>query len=210
MKKLIWVLALMMALTPSAVALAEQAEAGPNSDWLYEEDAQVQEDWTEATDEDAEDLTEDEEPDEDEDRFESALQVYGWFEAQPLDVDSEKPSPDGAKFQVLDERLNTMRALEAEVHTYFSDKIAEKLLGSGVYEEIDGYLYTGVQDRELSGDIGETELTVADRADDKITYNLAVNHVDEGGNVTSTEDLTYVLEKIDGAWKFTEFPYYSM
>jgi len=26
--------------------------------------------------------------------------------------------------------------------------------------------------------------------------------------VTSTENLTYVREKIDGAWKFTQFPYF--
>ncbi len=208
MKKLIAVLVVILALSPSAVAVAEQATAGPDSDWLYAEDANTTENWTEATDEDAEDAIEEEEPDEDESRFESALQVYGWFESQPLDVDPEKPSPDGAKFQVLDERLNTQRALEAEVHTYFSDSIAKKLLESGVYEDIDGYLYTAAQDRAIDATIGETELSVEDRTDKKITYALAVNHVDADGNVTSTDTLKYVLEKIDGEWKFTEFPYY--
>lgn len=207
MKKLIWALMLLLALSPAA-ALAEQAVAGPDSEWLYAEDEGGQENWTEATDEDAGDALDEEEPDEDESRFESALQVYGWFESQPLDVDPEKPSPDGKKYQVLDERLNTMRALEAEVKTYFSDAIAKKLLGSGVYEEIDGYLYTGAQDRAIDQSIGETELTVEDRTDDRITYTLTVSHVDADGNVTSTDSLKYVLEKIDGNWKFTEFPYY--
>jgi hypothetical protein len=208
MKKLIAVLALLVALTPSAVALAEQPTASPDSDWLYQEDADSTENWTQATDEDAEDAIEEDEPDEDEVRFESALQVYGWFKAQPLDVDPEKSSPDGKKFQVLDERLNTMRALEAEVHTYFSDDIAKKLLDSGVYQDIDGYLYTDAQDSALPVSLGETELTVVDRTDNKITYNLAVNHVDADGNVTSTDSFKYVLKKIDGDWKFTEFPYY--
>lgn len=207
MKKLIWALMLLLALSPAA-ALAEQAVASPDSEWLYAEDEGGQENWTEATDEDADDALDEEEPDEDESRFESALQVYGWFESQPLDVDPEKPSPDGKKYQVLDERLNTMRALEAEVKTYFSDAIAKKLLGSGVYEEIDGYLYTGAQDRAIDQSIGETELTVEDRTDDRITYTLTVSHVDADGNVTSTDSLKYVLEKIDGDWKFTEFPYY--
>jgi hypothetical protein len=207
MKNLLWVLILLLAVSP-AQALAEEATASPNSEWLYAEDEGDQENWTEATDEDAEDVVDEEEPDEDESRFESALQVYGWFESQPLDVDSEKPSPDGKKFQVLDERLNTLRALEAEVKTYFSDAIAKKLMDSGVYEEIDGYLYTGAQDRAIDPDASETELTVESRTDEKIVYTLTVNHVDESGEVTASEDLTYELELIDGAWKFTKFPYY--
>lgn len=207
MKNLLWVLMLLLVLSPAQV-LAEQATASPDSEWLYAEDEGDQENWTEATDEDADDAIEEEEPDENETLFESAAQVYGWFVSQALDVDPEKPSPDGKKFQVLDERLNTMRALEAEVKTYFSDAIAKKLLDSGVYEEIDGYLYTGAQDRAIDPDAGETELTVESRTDDKIIYTLTVNHVDEGGNVTSSEALTYELELIDGAWKFTEFPYY--
>ena len=209
MKKLICALAFILALVPAAAALAEAAAtASPDSDWLYAEDANSNENWTQATDEDAEAAIEQDEPDEDEARFESALQVYGWFKAQPLDVDTEKPSPDGKSFQVLDERLNTMRALEAEVKTYFSDDIAKKLLNSGVYQEIDGYLYTAAQDSALPESLGETELTVTDRQDDKITYNLAVNHVDADGNVTSTDNFTYVLKKIGGDWKFTKFPYY--
>lgn len=207
MKNLLWTLILMLALSPVA-ALAEQAVASPDSEWLYAEDEGDQENWTEATDEDALDETEEEEPDEDESRFESALQVYGWFESHPLDVDPEKPSPDGKKFQVLDERLNTLRTLEAEVKTYFSDAIVKKLLESGVYEEIDGYLYTDAQDRAINPDASETELTVESRTDDKIIYTLTVNHVDESGNVTSSEALTYELALIDGAWKFTQFPYY--
>lgn len=208
MKKLIAILVALLALSPAALALAEQTTVNPDSDWLYSEDADTTENWTEATDEDAEDAIEEDETDDDEAFFESALQVYGWFESQPLDVDPEKPSPDGKKFQVLDERLNTMRALDAEVRTYFSDAIANKLLKSGVYEEIDGYLYTDAQDRTIDETIGETELSVEGRADDKITYALTVNHVDADGNVTSSEDLKYVLEKIDGAWRFTQFPYY--
>lgn len=208
MKKLIALMVVLLALTPAAAALAEQAAAGDNSEWLYPEDAEIGEEWAEATDEDAQDAFDAEEVDEDEAFFENALQVYGWFESEPLDVDPEKPSPDGTKFQVLDERLNTLRALDAEVRTYFSDAIADKLLGSGVYEEIDGYLYTGAQGRAIDQSIGEVELTVESRADDKITYTLTVNRVDEGGNVTSSDDLSYVRELIGGVWKFTSFPYY--
>ncbi len=206
MKKLMLALALILALSPAAVSLAEQAVS--TSEWLYEEDASSTENWAEATDEDAEDSIEEDEADDDEALFQSALQVYGWFESQPLDVDPEKPSPDGKKFQVLDDRLNTMRALDAEVRSYFSDAIANKLLGAGVYEEIDGYLYTSAQDRAIDETIGETELAVDERTDDKITYTLSVNHVDGEGNVTSTDELKYVLEMIDGTWKFTQFPYY--
>jgi len=207
MKKLMILLAVLLALVSPAASMAEEA-ADTGSEWLYEEDVDAGENWSEATDEDAEASLEEDEVSEDEDFFLSALEVYGWFEAQPLDVDPDKPSPDGKKYQVLDERLNTLQALDAEVRTYFSDSIANKLLGSGVYEEIDGYLYTAAQDRFIDENLGETELNVESRTDDKITYTLTITRVDEAGNVTSTENLTYVREKIDGAWKFTHFPYF--
>jgi len=207
MKKLTILLAVLLALSSPAVSMAEAA-ADSGSEWLYEEDANAGDNWSEATDEDAEASLEEDEISEDEDFFLSALEVYGWFETQPLDVDPGKPSPDGQKYQVLDERLNTLQALDAEVRTYFSDSIANKLLGSGVYEEIDGYLYTAAQDRSIDESIGETELTVESRTDNRITYILTITRVDEAGNVTSTENLTYVREKIDGAWKFTQFPYF--
>lgn len=207
MKKLTILLAVLLALSAFAVSMAEET-AGPGSEWLYEEDENSGEDWAEATDEDAEDSLEEDEISEDEAFFLSALEVYGWFEAQPLDVDPEKSSPDGKKFQVLDERLNTLRALDAEVRTYFSDSIANKLLGSGVYEEIDGYLYTGAQDRFIDEGPGETELNIDSRSDDKITYTLTLTTVDGAGNVTTAEEFTFVREKIDGAWKFTQFPYF--
>ncbi len=207
MKKLTILLAVLLALSAFAVSMAEET-ADPGSEWLYEEDANIGEDWAEATDEDAEDSLEEDEISEDEAFFLSALEVYGWFEAQPLDVDPEKSSPDGKKFQVLDERLNTLRALDAEVRTYFSDSIANKLLDSGIYEEIDGYLYTGAQDRFIDEGLGETELNIDSRSDDKITYTLTLTTVDEAGNVTAAEEFTFVREKIDGAWKFTQFPYF--
>ncbi len=207
MRKLTILLAVLLVMTSFAVSMAE-VMPDPSSEWLYEEDATTGEIWSEATDEDAEDSLEEDEISEDADFFLSALEVYGWFEAQPLDVDPEKPSSDGKKFQVLDERLNTLRALDAEVRTYFSDSIANKLLDSGVYEEIDGYLYTEAQDRDIDEALGETELNVESRSDDKITYTLTLTTVDEAGNVTAAEDLTFVREKIDGAWKFTQFPYF--
>ena len=207
MRKLTILLAVLLVMTSFAVSMAE-VMPDPSSEWLYEEDATTGEIWSEATDEDAEDSLEEDEISEDADFFLSALEVYGWFEAQPLDVDTEKPSSDGKKFQVLDERLNTLRALDAEVRTYFSDSIANKLLDSGVYEEIDGYLYTEAQDRDIDEALGETELNVESRSDDKITYTLTLTTVDEAGNVTAAEDLTFVREKIDGAWKFTQFPYF--
>lgn len=204
MKKLIYMLVAVLILALCAPAFAAGG-ALENSEWLYEEDAQDDENWVEATDEDA---FEEGEADEDEAIFESALQIYGWFEAHPLDVDTEKPSPDATKYQVLDERLNTMRALDAEVRAHFSDAISDKLLQSGVYEEIDGYLYTRADDRAIDQSIGEIELTVTDRTERKITYLLSVNHVDSDGNVTGSQALTYVRELIDGAWRFTQFPYF--
>jgi hypothetical protein len=206
MKYLVWLLIALLAFCPAVYA--EATLAGSDSEWLYEEDAHNGDGWTEATDEDSEAFLIEDETDEDEDFFAGALEVYGWFEAQPLDVDPEKSSPDGSMFQVLDERFNTLRALDAYVRFYFSDALADALLSAGVYQEIDGYLYTNAQARALDEGIGEIELTVTDRTDSKILYTLTINRVDEQGQVTSSEDLTYTRELVGDSWRFTAFPYF--
>ena len=141
-----------------------------------------------------------------EDTLMSAMEVYSWFVLYPLDVDYDKPNAAGDRYQVLDERFNTMDALRDMVSQYFSDDIVEDLFSMGVYTEEDGYLYTTDEGRQMDVHIGETEFELTEETDQEKVYTVTVNYWGEEDN--PVEVLTYVQQLIDGQWKFTQFPFY--
>lgn len=219
MKKQIAVLlALILALAAYAPALAEPV-ATPDvidqddaEDWLFEEDEDW--DWSDEDVDDSifEDLEDDnvqylDEEDLVEDTLLGAMEVYSWFVLQPLDVDPDKPDESGDLFQVLDERYNTMPLLRAYVSSYFSDAIVDELFAMNVYREIDGFLYTTTEGRNIDENIMETEFFVSEETEDRVTYEVSVNYFSEDESVKE-ETFTYVREKINGVWKFTLFPFF--
>lgn len=211
-------LALALIFTLCAGALAEAVpQATPDTqdvdeadEWLYEEDAQLAEEdfdpnlFDDVAQEDA-DIWDDED-NQVEDTLMSAMEVYSWFVLYPLDVDYDKPNAAGDRYQVLDERFNTMDALRDMVSQYFSDDIVEDLFSMGVYTEEDGYLYTTDEGRQMDVHIGETEFELTEETDQEKVYTVTVNYWGEEDN--PVEVLTYVQQLIDGQWKFTQFPFY--
>lgn len=220
MKKLwILLLALATALALCAGALAEVApQATPDSqdvedveEWLFDEDA-WEDDGEAGLDLSVFDELEDEgdvwldEEDTVEDTLLAAMEVYSWFVLYPLDVDYDKPNAAGDRYQVLDERFNTMALLRDFVGEYFSDELVEELFAMGVYTQENGYLYTTDEGRQIDEHIGETEFEVTEETEDRVVYTVTVNYW--GGDTPEEEVFTYVRQLIDGQWKFTEFPFY--
>ena len=211
-------LALALIFTLCAGALAEVVpQATPDSqevaeadEWLYEEDVLMAEEnfdpdlFDDVAQEDA-DIWDDED-NQVEDTLMSAMEVYSWFVLYPLDVDYDKPNAAGDRYQVLDERFNTMDALRDMVSQYFSDDIVEDLFSMGVYTEEDGYLYTTDEGRQMDVHIGETEFELTEETGEEKVYTVTVNYWGEEDN--PVEVLTYVQQLIDGQWKFTQFPFY--
>ncbi|MDO4740196.1 MAG: hypothetical protein Q4A66_05970 [Eubacteriales bacterium] len=136
----------------------------------------------------------------------AAMEVYSWFALAPLDVDLAQPDSTGLRFRVFDERLNRPELLEAVVREYFCEEIVQMLMGSGVYAEEDGYLYT-VPDtaRAIDETIVSTEYYLAEETEDTRTYHAAVFYADETGEIASLEEYTFLMKKIDGEWLFTSF-----
>lgn len=136
----------------------------------------------------------------------AAMEVYSWFAMAPLDADPSLPDSTGARYRVYDDRLNTYEKLSSVVHEYFSDEISNMLLGSGVYAEEDGYLYTVLDTaRPIDPSIVSTEYYLANETDSEREYNAAVFYADDTGEVASLEEYTLVMEKEDGDWVFTDF-----
>lgn len=215
----ITMLALFMALCFSTAALAQDAPAATPSveaiedveEWLFDEDAWLLEEDEEVDPYLFEELDEDglavsDSLDEVEDILMGAMEVYSWFVLYPLDVDYDKPNAAGDKYQVLDDRFNTMEKLRGFVQMYFSDEITEALFDMGVYAEENGYLYAGDEGRQIDENIGETEFEVVEETPTRVEYRVTVNYW--GGETPEKEVFTYVQEELDGEWKFTEFPFY--
>jgi len=136
----------------------------------------------------------------------AAMEVYSWFALAPLDVDPSLPDSTGVRYRVFDERLQTPEKLEEVVSEYFSEEITQMLMGSGVYAQEDGFLYTVPEPaRPIDQTILSTEYYLAEETDESRTYHAAVFYADEEGNVTSLEEYTLMQEKIDGQWRFTSF-----
>ena len=136
----------------------------------------------------------------------AAMEVYSWFALAPLDVDPTLPDSTGLRFRVFDDRLQTPEQLEAVVSEYFSEEITQMLMGSGVYAEEGGYLYTSPSiARPIDETIVSTEYYLAEETDTTRTYHAAVFYSDENGEVASLEEYTLLMEKIDGEWVFTSF-----
>ncbi|MGJ4849709.1 DL-endopeptidase inhibitor IseA family protein [Bacillota bacterium Meth-B3] len=216
MKKLLSIVLILCLLLTGVAALAEQDGAQGQDEqgetdadeWLFEEDDAGDEDEGGVDLSEFDEIEGDEplsEEDEVEDTLLGAMEVYSWFVLQPLDVDMEKPSVDGTRYQVLDERFNTMDALRSFVSGYFSDELTGELFAMNVYTEENGYLYTTASGRNIDEGIGETEFEVAEETADRIVYTVTVHYWDEA---TETEKFTYERRLIDGTWRFTVFPFF--
>ncbi|MBQ4084986.1 MAG: hypothetical protein IJC54_00245 [Clostridia bacterium] len=136
----------------------------------------------------------------------AAMEVYSWFALSPLDTDPSLPDSTGLRFRVFDDRLQTADQLRAVVREYFSEEITEMLMGSGVYAEEDGYLYTVPgAGRPIDEAIVSTEYYLFEETDSARTYHAAVFYADETGEISTLEEYTLLMEKIDGKWVFTSF-----
>lgn len=213
----LWALAQDAAPADPSTAVDDAApEVTPDADqpedideWLFEEDEFSDEDfYDEGIFDDisgeAGDMLDEE--DTVEDTLLGAMEVYSWFVMQPLDVDLDKPDASGTRFQVLDDRFNTMTQLRGFVSGYFSDELTEELFAMNVYTEEAGFLYTTTDGRNIDETIGETEFEVIDETSDTVTYSVVVHYWGEG--IDEEEEFTYVRKLIDGQWKFTEFPFF--
>ena len=172
-----WIGLLLAIMMMTSFALAEE-------EWLYEEDT----------------ATNGEETDWREDILTEAQEVYGWFTTTPLDVDTEITDDSGEYCMVLDERFCTYDGMREFLTAYFSDEIADALLNNGMYLHLGEYLYTKGEPLAQESEALETEYVIAQETEGIIIYDMNVTY--EG----HSETVTYVLENIEGEWRFTQFP----
>lgn len=183
-------------------------------EWLYEEDEEDDEqvNGDEFADIGMDDLSDEESAAQDTEQADlmGAMEIYSWFALEPLDVDESMPDPTGTMWRVLDERFNTMESMLDILHFYFSVELVDELWNSSTnpYKEINGFLYTNGEGREIDERVGETEVTVTSQTDDKITLSVQVHYTSADEYGTEDETFTYERELIENQWKYTLFPFF--
>lgn len=153
-----------------------------------------------------------------EDVIKEARNVASYFYFDNHDAnyydESVSETVDGRQWcKVTDTRFNTKEAAKEFLQTEFSSELADKMLNYALeqefFKEIDGNLYALVGDGGRL--VNSSEYSVAEKTDDKITYNVVIEYLgdeDANGNpVNEKKEYTFVREKINGKWVFTQFEY---
>ncbi len=157
-----------------------------------------------------------------EELIKEAKTAYEWFVVCKLEGDWDMPGVEingktypgiwidgGIYRKVKDERYNTREKLDKYLRTLFSGEIVEQLWGEdcGGYKEVDGFLYTNDGARGEDPSIAKEEYSTKEFSDDKAVYRVLVTHAQDG-EVFDTREHEFVMEKINGNWVFTTFPFY--
>lgn len=152
-----------------------------------------------------------------EEMLDPALETYGWFCGEPMDC-GETVTIEGVECRVVtDPRFQTEEQLSSHVRSIFSDSIADELLKNSPYFEESGVLWYRVppalkqvsfssQDVQIS----KSFTTVTYQSDDRFEYTVTVSYspVDHPQETVKTEDYSFVCEKVDDEWVFTQFEYF--
>lgn len=150
-------------------------------------------------------------------RFEKALEVYGWFDLCSLPVDSTQTYAVGERtyYHVVSDEVPDYNTLRTIVYDLFSAEIGDKLLQSDSayppYISVEGQLYG--MDGARGADItkGDYTLTVQTENSTSVlcTVQVEIIDLDTGAEdyrkVIGTETHTFHYNLVGSRWVFTDF-----
>lgn len=147
----------------------------------------------------------------------TAMMVYSWFELGSIDVDVtqtvqmpfDNDDEVNTWYRVADENINTYESMQAFLHNFFSEEITQALLAKGVCKEAeDGYLYFANESREVTVFIENVDYDIKSSTDTRVVYEAEVTYGAGFEGEDNIQTMEFVCEQIDGAWVFTQFPYF--
>lgn len=150
-------------------------------------------------------------------QYAEAAAVYDWFDLSSPPCVGEPVQLDGQSYRKVDsEDLTTYAALEAKVHSLFSPALADELLSSGNFRDIDGQLYCAQYVRDPNPDFAGRSVSVGHPSDDRFTVELRfwADHPAEIPNPPDGSSGAYLVgysrtvlnyEKTDAGFRFTNF-----
>lgn len=146
--------------------------------------------------------------------YERAVQVYGWFETNPLPDSGEMVTLDGVLYRKVSKDGVTAAAdLRAYLRSVFSQELTEKLLESGgaiQYRDIHGVLYVTGEGRSRDGSKGSIDIQIQQTGETAYSVNVTVELLDGDGTAAGLEcwSFPYVFE--EDRWVFSDFQLVSI
>ena len=140
-------------------------------------------------------------------QFTRALEAWGWFQGAPLAADAAaRTAEDGSVwYPVTDSRFSTLLDLRMYLKGIFSDEIAETLLNTGLYRDVDGALCCA-QNASDAPALTDAEVWVEQESETKLVCRLAGTLTwPDGARPAETVSAAFPYEKVGGKWLFTEF-----
>lgn len=145
--------------------------------------------------------------------FHKAAEAWWWFYVDTMPLKGTPGSNGEIIIEFKDynevdyEGIETLKDLEDYLKSIFFDEIAESMLESGRYFDVDGKLCTVAMGRGTNHSYGKIdEVNTNNINDKKIEYTVLVEKLDDDYEVEGYEKFTFILEKTENGWVFTTFP----
>lgn len=150
-----------------------------------------------------------------EELIEPAMEAYTWCMVYSLPCDpNDAVSLDGwPAYRVTDPRFPDYDSLYRYLTGIFSQEMVDNtLLSGGNYVNVDGALYSHDGARGSNIFVGGVTYAMGEETDTRreiiASVEYLVDPAAETPEVEKVEEYTFVQEKIDGKWLFTQFPYF--
>ncbi len=150
-----------------------------------------------------------------EEQMEPAMEAYAWCMVYSLPCDpGDTISLDGRPaYRVNDPRFPDYDSLHRYLSEIFSPEMVDNtLLSGGNYVNVDGALYSYDGARGTDVFVGGATYAMGEETDTRreiiASVEYLVDPAAETPEVERVETYTFVQEKIDGKWLFTQFPYF--
>lgn len=143
-----------------------------------------------------------------------AFTAYGWFSGKPLVHD--KVPYEGNYYLVTDKTYQSMPKFTNYIRSVFNTPIADRLLGSNIYREIDGRLCVNPSavveaQMDMGNQISKEVFAITTETSRRIEYTATVTYVSavNKNQVNDVVEYRFVCEDVGGKWLFTTFEYYQ-
>ena len=144
--------------------------------------------------------------------IDTAFELYYMFDVCSPDVDTEYSYESNGYeyYRIADERFLNYSDLEKSIRSVFSAEIADRLLATTAYIEVNGYTYLIPFARGTDSSVYEVAFGGANHVDENtVTYTASVTYDDDYDGLPDSNTLyVFKQEKIDGNLVFTEFPFF--
>ena len=148
--------------------------------------------------------------------IESAMEVYSWLAlgAMPLSEDSTTSlnpmTGTQETFQLVNsEHFSNYEEFKSYLENFFSGEIVQKYLEEyQICKDIDGKLWMVPAGRGANIMITDVAFETVEVTEDKAHLTATVYYDEDAQESNNPKVCDFILEKIDGRWIFTQFPYY--